>query len=193
MNSQLSRRYQTAKNIQSAAITLATKDGLNNITTEAIASAAGVSARTFFNYYPYKEAALMGPPPDYPENAVEAFINGNNSLLDDLRDLITAHLTRFLHEKELLAQLLKLSEQDPKLMALRNNAILARRSKMAELLQHRMPDADPRMIHILSAAIIGATNNAAQIWATGQVDDFVGAALENLAFILPAAELLNQK
>ena len=193
MNSQFSRRYQTAKNIQAAAITLATRDGLNNITTEAIASAAGVSPRTFFNYYPYKEAALMGPPPDYPEDAVEVFINGSNSLLDDLRDLITTHLTRFLHEKELLAQLLKLSEQDPKLMALRNNAILARRSKMFELLQRRMPETDPRMVQILSSAIIRATNNATQAWASGKSDDFVAEAMENLALILPAAQLLNQK
>ena len=190
MSSSSSRRYHTAKKLQSAAIDLAVKNGLNNITTEAIACAAGVSARTFFNYYPYKEAALMGPHPDYPEDAAKEFINGTGSLLADLRELISVHVSRFLHEREMLGHLLKLSETDPKLTALRNNAVLARRGKMAELLQQRIPEADPRMIAILASAIIAATNNATQSWACGTSEDFVDAAMENLSLILPAARLL---
>ncbi len=192
MSSSSTRRYHTAKKIQSAAITLAVKNGLNNITTEAIACAAGVSARTFFNYYPYKEAALMGPQPDYPEDAAELFINGTGSLLTDLRELISVHISRFLHEREMLGHLLKLSETDPKLTALRNNAVLARRGKMAGLLQRRLPDTDPRMIDILASAIIAATNNATQSWALGVSEDFVEAAMENLSLILPAARLLEE-
>lgn len=193
MSSSSSRRYKTAKKLQSVAIELAVRDGLNNITTEAIACAAGVSARTFFNYYPYKEAALMGPQPDYPEDAAEDFVNGRETLLDDLQVLITAHLSRFLHEREMLGQLLQLSETDHKLTALRNNAVLARRGRMARLLQRRLPDADPCMIHILSSAIIAATNNAIQKWASGQSDDFIATAMNNLNLILPSVQLLNQK
>lgn len=191
MNSVTGRRYRIAKRIQAAAVELAVRDGLCNITTEAIARESGVSARTFFNYYPYKEAALMGPPPDYPEEAVEAFVHANGPLLDDLSTLITVHLTRFLDEREMVNQILRLSEGDLKLMALRSSAVLARRSKMTELLARRLPAADPRALAILSSAIIAATNDATQRWASGIVPDFIEAAKENLALILPAARLLQ--
>ncbi|RNF34130.1 TetR/AcrR family transcriptional regulator [Paracoccus methylarcula] len=187
-----SRRHRIAKKLQATAIELAVRDGLSNITTEAISCAAGVSARTFFNYYPYKEAALMGPSPDYPEEATEIFVNGRGDLLEDLELLITAHISRFLDEREMLGHLLRLSESHPKLMALRNNAVLARRGRMAELLLRRLPDTDPRLIHILSSAIIAATNDATQRWASGAAEDFVQTALENLSLILPAAQLLGQ-
>ena len=121
------RRFKTAKKIQAAAIELAVRDGLPNVTTEAIARHAGISTRTFFNYYPYKEAALMGPPPDYPPEASEIFIAGKGRLIEDLGLLIEAHLARYLNERELIGAMLALSDKDPKLEALRNSAMLARR------------------------------------------------------------------
>src|SRR5688572_17534045 len=111
----MTRRYRTAKKIQATAIQLAVRDGLANVTTEAIAKEAGISTRTFFNYYPYKEAAMMGPPPDYPADASEQFVNGAGTMIEDLDRLITVHLTRFLDERELLAHILALSNTDPKL------------------------------------------------------------------------------
>lgn len=184
------RRLRTAKKIQAAAVRLAVRDGLSNITTESIALEAGVSPRTFFNYYPYKEAALIGPPPDYPADAAEIFVAGHGTLIADLDRLITAHLSRFLDERETLGHVLRLSETDAKLKALRNDVVLARRSQLADLLQRRMPAQDPRVAKILAGAITSATNAATQEWALGQRDDFIAAARENLALILPAARLL---
>lgn len=188
---QTTRRYRTAKKIQATAIELAVREGLANVTTDAIARTAGISTRSFFNYYPYKEAAIMGPPPDYPADAVEHFIAGKGTLIDDLHKMITAHLSRFLDERVLMANVLALADTDPKLEALRNSVILARRTQMRDMMHARMPDADPRVIEILSSAIIAATNAATKDWAAGRVDDFIAAACENLALILPAAQLLS--
>ncbi|MGR3199941.1 MAG: TetR/AcrR family transcriptional regulator [Paracoccus sp. (in: a-proteobacteria)] len=187
-----SRRHRTAKKIQVAAIALAVRDGLANVTTEAIARHAGISTRTFFNYYPYKEAALMGPPPDYPAEASEAFVAGKGRLIDDLGILIKAHLSRYLGEREMIGQMLALSDSDAKLEALRNSAMLARRAQMRTLLHRRMPGSDERVIEILAAAIIAATNAATKDWATGRRMDFVAAAHENLRLILVAAEMLDK-
>lgn len=63
---------------------------------------------------------------------------------------------------------------------------------MREMLQRRLTDSDPRIIEILAAAIVAATNAATKDWASGKVDDFVAAACENLSLILPAAQLLSQ-
>ncbi len=188
----MTRRYRTAKKIQATAIQLAVRDGLANVTTEAIAKEAGISTRTFFNYYPYKEAAMMGPPPDYPAEASEEFVNGRAPLIEDLDRLITQHLGRFLDERELLAHILALSNTDPKLDALRNSTILSRRAQMRDLLRRRCPDTRPAQIEILAAAIVAATNAATKAWASGEVDDFIAAARENLSLILPAAEMLTQ-
>lgn len=192
MSPHLTRRHRTAKQIQAAAISLAVRDGLANVTTEAIAREAGISTRTFFNYYPYKEAALMGPPPDYPADASEAFVAGKGRLIDDLATLIRAHLSRYLDEREMIAHLLALSETDPKLEALRNSAMLARRAQMRDLLHRRMPGSDPRLIEILAAAITAATNAATKDWVSGEREDFIAAAHENLSLIIVAAEFMSK-
>lgn len=190
---QTTRRYRTAKKIQATAIQLAVRDGLANVTTEAIARDAGISTRTFFNYYPYKEAAMMGPPPDYPADASEQFVNGSAPLIEDLDRLITAHLSRFLDERDLLVHILALSDTDPKLDALRNSTILSRRAQMRDLLRRRCPEAKPAQIEILAAAIVAATNAATKAWAAGEVEDFIATARENLSLIQTAAEMLTRR
>lgn len=191
MSPQNTRRFRTAKTIQAAAIELSVRDGLANVTTEAIARHAGISTRTFFNYYPYKEAALMGPPPDYPPEASEKFVAAKGRLIDDLGVLIAAHLQRYLNEREMIAQMLALSDSDAKLEALRNSAMLSRRAQMRALLHRRLPGSDERVIEILAAAIIAATNAATKDWVAGTRDDFIAAAHENLSLILVAAEMLG--
>lgn len=191
MSPQTTRRHRTARKIQAAAIALAVRDGLPNVTTEAIARQAGISTRTFFNYYPYKEAAIMGPPPDYPAEASEEFVAGKGRLIDDLDRLITVHIGRFLDQREMLGHMFTLAETDPKLEALQNSAVLSRRAQMRQLLTRRLPRADHRMIEILAAAIVAATNAATKDWVSGAEADFVVAARHNLTLILPSAELLR--
>lgn len=191
MNQQTTRRYRMAMKIQAATVELAVRDGLPNVTTEAIARQAGISTRTFFNYYPYKEAAIMGPPPDYPAEASEEFVVGKGRLIDDLDRLIAVHIGRFLHQREMLGHMFALAETDPKLEALQNSAVLSRRAQMRQLLARRMPGADHRMIEILAAAIVAATNVATKDWVSGAEDDFVAAARHNLTLILPSADMLR--
>lgn len=186
------RRFRTAKKIQAAAVELAVRDGLTNVTTEAIARHAGISTRTFFNYYPYKEAALMGPPPDYPPEASEAFIAGRGRLIDDLSQLVAAHLTRFLNERQMIVHIIALADSDAKLDALRNSTMLARRAQMRGLLRRRLSGADERLVEILAAAIVAATNAATKEWVSDERVDFIAAAHENLTMIMAAAELLDK-
>lgn len=51
---------RTATEIHRAAVELAGQDGYSGATIEAIAARAGVSRRTFFNYYASKEEAALG-------------------------------------------------------------------------------------------------------------------------------------
>src|SRR4051812_39055513 len=47
--------------------------GPDNVTVEEIAEAADVSVRTFFNYFPHKEHAILGRNPEHLELALERF------------------------------------------------------------------------------------------------------------------------
>lgn len=58
------KKKQTLRALHVAALDLVTRHGTANVSTDDIARAAGVSPRTFFNYFPTKEAALTGLSPD---------------------------------------------------------------------------------------------------------------------------------
>lgn len=54
------KKQQTRDALHLAAVDLVEQRGLGAVTTDEIAERAEVSARTFFNYFPTKEAAVVG-------------------------------------------------------------------------------------------------------------------------------------
>ena len=54
------KKAETWSAIHEAAAALAVQHGVEGTTVEAVAAAAGVSPRTFFNYFPAKEDAVLG-------------------------------------------------------------------------------------------------------------------------------------
>jgi AcrR family transcriptional regulator len=54
------KRAETRDKLETAAVTLALKNGLEHATIDAICEMAGVSGRTFFNYFDSKEDAILG-------------------------------------------------------------------------------------------------------------------------------------
>ncbi|GAA1682699.1 hypothetical protein GCM10010977_30490 [Citricoccus zhacaiensis] len=81
------KKTETWHAIHDAAAELALDDDTKHVTVEAIASEAGISQRTFFNYFPTKEDAILGvmPPsaPELPEDFLdeEGLIHRTTELL----------------------------------------------------------------------------------------------------------------
>ncbi|MGJ3189873.1 TetR family transcriptional regulator [Paenarthrobacter sp. FR1] len=63
----------TRNSIATAALDLLRSNGAGNFTVEDIAASAGVSRRTFFNYFPSLEAALASVADGFMDHALEQF------------------------------------------------------------------------------------------------------------------------
>ncbi len=63
------KRRATRRAIQAAILDLAARDGYDRVTIEDISAAADISPRTFFNYFPTKDDALIGGFPDLADLA----------------------------------------------------------------------------------------------------------------------------
>ncbi|MET3809222.1 TetR family transcriptional regulator [Arthrobacter sp. UYEF3] len=77
--------------IHEAAADAALEGGLGSATVEAIAERTGISRRTFFNYFPTKEDAILGlREPALAADAVAEFRAGNRSPVGDAVHLMAA-------------------------------------------------------------------------------------------------------
>jgi AcrR family transcriptional regulator len=68
------KKQATRHALQSAGLSLVDERGLERVTVQEIAEAADVSPRTFFNYFPPKEAVLVGSDPTGPQRLAERFL-----------------------------------------------------------------------------------------------------------------------
>lgn len=115
------KRAATRRAIQCAALTLVAEHGLAGVTVDQISDRAGVSPRTFFNYFGTKEDALMADAPHSPsEAAIEEFVAGGDGL--DMMAAIGALFADSAQSASLDAELLRLRRQvarlQPELLAL---------------------------------------------------------------------------
>ncbi|MEE6274273.1 TetR/AcrR family transcriptional regulator [Georgenia wangjunii] len=84
------RRSETWMSIHEAAASLALERGLENATVEAVAEAAGVSPRTFFNYFATKDDAVLGMRQPVLEPALVDELRLDHDVLDQVSRLLLA-------------------------------------------------------------------------------------------------------
>ncbi|MET4430197.1 TetR family transcriptional regulator [Mycolicibacterium sp. 624] len=103
------RRRQTSLEIHRAALELASERGFDNVTVEEIATAAGVSPRTFFNYFTTKESAIVHAPLDITAEQAAEFVASkrtrHSEILDDAIAVISAGLAESPPSRQQMADL----------------------------------------------------------------------------------------
>jgi AcrR family transcriptional regulator len=140
------KRIATKRAIEHAAIKLVALNGLEHLTVDEIVHSADVSPRTFFNYFPSKEAALIGDTPTLAQSdRVEAFLTAgrSESIFSGLRDLLTeaAEFTAIdLEISQLRRSVLK---NYPELFAMRMATMRQFEDELSGVIARRLAADDP--------------------------------------------------
>lgn len=143
------KRMATRVAIQRAVLMLAQERGYEGVTVEEISHEAGISPRTFFNYFPTKEAAVVGDVPRLPSaEAMDAFVHadGSQSVLDGIRDLLagTADNEAKAEERDIHLLRRSLLKENPQLFSLRMASMRQLEADLVALVERRLVADDPR-------------------------------------------------
>src|SRR6202048_78333 len=115
------RRRQPSADIRGAAVRLARERGFDKVTIDEICAEAGISVRTFFNYFPNKESAVAYGPSDIPPELVEEFVAAGPAsysvVLDELITLAAHHLRDMPPDREQAETMLELAKTTPAVLS----------------------------------------------------------------------------
>ncbi|OFI37777.1 TetR family transcriptional regulator [Arthrobacter sp. SW1] len=159
------KRAATRKAITAVARSLTASRGLNGYTVEEVCEEAGISRRTFFNYFHSKEDAVVGSFSDeLPQDALEAFTanpapgNGtiSASLLAALFEFTVTVMERSTVSPEDIRQLIAAISAEPQLLSRMTAEGEVRERQFAELIASRegLPADHPEII--MAATVFGA-------------------------------------
>ena len=170
------KKLATRRGIRRAALELISERGFSHVTIEDIATAADVSPRTFFNYFPSKEAVLFGGDPGRTEELRARLVHDlpGHSALEVLRVVLTerarhlaAELAELGGDPARWAAQMKAAQADPQLRAAQASHMAQVESSLAEALAERLgtdPDRDPYPM-LLASAATGVLRATMSFWA----------------------------
>ncbi|WP_246125103.1 TetR/AcrR family transcriptional regulator [Cellulomonas xylanilytica] len=174
---------------------LVAEHGLDAVTVEAICEEAGVSARTFFNYFETKDDAVLGHTPwPLDSAATETFATGGPTghLLADLQTLVSSFLTDAPIGRQRVARALELAAKEPRLLARHLAWMEQHKGQLSALIERRLQDstvgAPPYSSEIVGSTLLFLTHATFMRWdaagGTGTADEHVAAVVADLRSIL---------
>ncbi|PZR00107.1 MAG: hypothetical protein DI533_05750 [Cereibacter sphaeroides] len=159
------RRTETAFHIQFVTLDLIRKHGLANVSSEMIAAEAGISKRTFFNYYTNKEAAAVGPASGFEETALAAFAAAKGRLTDDIADLLRDLLQSRPAQKETIRAIDEVLIHSPSLLPAFRASMNIITDQMTALLTARLGPAQEKTAAATAELVGIVLIQALQLWA----------------------------
>lgn len=158
-------KRRTAQKIQRATLELAIARGLDNTTTESIAERAGISLRTFFNYYPNKEAAAVSTPPAYEEEDKAVLRAGKGNLAADLEEFLRKQIRGLAGAGDTLRMVRKVVGENEKARGVLEYLLAEQRDDLAECISGRVED--PLLARTIADNAASCMARAIFQWETG--------------------------
>jgi len=190
------KKLATRVAIRRAALDLFAERGFSHVTVEDIAAAADVSPRTFFNYFPSKEAVLFGADTGRAEELRARLVHDlpASSALEVLRVVLGERVRTIAEEVADLGddparwvRQMKTATADPQLRAAQAAHMAQVEATFASALAERLgtdPERDPFPLMLASAAA-GVLRATLTFWArlggTVPIDELTEAAYQTLA------------
>ena len=156
---------RTRAAIRAAALALTRERGYAAMTVDDVAALAGVSRRTVFNHFSSKaDLLVVGLEPPEPE-AVEAFINGSGSLLEDLGVLLASGAEAVESERGWLLSFPEIVRDNPEIERTIHERLRAIAISLTDAASRRLgaePD-DPRARAVVALAM-AIQRSAMDLW-----------------------------
>jgi len=164
---------------------LVQRDGLDGATVEAICAEAGVSTRTFFNYFASKDHAVLGIEPWAMDPAVaDEFAAGGPTghLMTDLEVLVTWLLDKPMIGSDRVAAAMALARREPRLLLAKMAWMEQSRGEVEALVRRRLgPDAPTERVELIGILVMVITRSAFVRWEATGGD---GSAQDQLAGVV---------
>lgn len=206
------KRRATSRAIQIAVVDLVTERGIEQVTVDDISRVAGISPRTFFNYFPTKEAALVGQPPVLPApEVVERFLaaGAGEPVLRGLALMLEESVDPSGQDFELVSKRKALLKEHPALLSMRMATMRQFDDELLQVVTQRLvrdsPSStvdDPEVVsaaRLVTLVAFAAMRHAWASWADAATATSLVARLRSsfaeleALFVAPATDTVDAK
>ena len=185
------KRRATRLAIQQAALRIAIEDGLPAVTVDEISRRADVSPRTFFNYFPNKEAAILGEDPTLSDDeARDTFVAGGpkGDLLADVGTLLVHATRELIEERGLIEERQQVLRAAPELFSRRMESMKEFQAEVERAIVARLdgqssgatvePEVLRRRARLASLVALATLRHAWWEWSDSDTDTHLVDELE---------------
>ncbi|MET1073874.1 MAG: TetR/AcrR family transcriptional regulator [Umezawaea sp.] len=192
------KKQATREALREAALRLALEVGPDNVRVDDIAEAAGVSPRTYNNYFSSREQAIVAAVTTERETRIAAAVATRPSEVGLADAVVEAIVEQYAGQGG--GDALLLITTSPALRDAFVTSPATIEHPLADAITHRLGGIDPQTAHVLAASIAAAVRVALERWVTptpaipgfvllsGSLPDLLRIALAPLVPALDAAE-----
>ena len=194
------KKRATREALRTAALRLAMEVGPDNVRVDDIADAAGVSPRTYNNYFSSREQAIVAAITTERETRIADAVAAHPPTVGLADAVVEAVVDQYTNQGDSGRDALLLITTSPALREAFVTSPTAIEHPLADAIAHRLGDTDPQAAHVLAASVAAAVRIALQRWVTptptipgfvvlsGSLPDLLRGALAPLVPALDAAE-----
>lgn len=187
------KRERTRRNVERAAVSLALEHGAENVTVDQICEASDISARTFFNYFGNRDAAIVGTASKIPpQEMLDEFIAADGPVIGDFLHTLVASVRLHDPDVELIKARRQLFDNEPHLAMVRMTREANARDIYREVVVRRLRREQPNISSteaedealVVVAITLGVLHAAGARWiesgGVGDIDELIDGSLARL-------------